>query len=108
MLGDLSRRKPVPACYQLDKAGLRHDETRIIGVARHALDPKEFAARMRARLETFVTEPLVPGVVDRRLARLHCVLINLDAVAAYTRLAEVVDQENRVLVNFFSVAPHYL
>ncbi|MDJ0883695.1 MAG: glucose-6-phosphate dehydrogenase [Desulfobacterales bacterium] len=105
VLGDLSRRKLVPALYQLDKAGLLHDETRIIGVARHALDPEAFAARMRASLETFVTEPLVPEVVDRLLARLHYVLINLDVADEYTRLAEVVDQEKRVLVNYFSVAP---
>ena len=105
VLGDLSRRKLIPSLYQLDKAGLLHADTRIIGVARHELSQEEFTGRMRESLETFVSEPLAPEVVDRLLARLHYVLINLDVADEYTRLAEVVDQENRVLINYFSVAP---
>ncbi|MEA3548972.1 MAG: glucose-6-phosphate dehydrogenase, partial [Thermodesulfobacteriota bacterium] len=35
VLGDLSRRKLIPSLYQLDIAGLLHEDTRIIGVARH-------------------------------------------------------------------------
>ena len=37
VLGDLSRRKLIPSLYQLDKAGLLDEDTRIIGVARHDL-----------------------------------------------------------------------
>ncbi len=87
VLGDLSRRKLIPSLYQLDKAGLLHDDTRIIGVARHELSQEEFAARMRESLETFVTDPLAPEVVDRLLARLHYVLINLDVADEYTRFS---------------------
>ena len=39
------------------------------------------------------------------LARLHYVLINLDVPEEYRRLDDVIDQEQRVLVNYFSVAP---
>ncbi|MDJ0667268.1 MAG: glucose-6-phosphate dehydrogenase [Desulfobacterales bacterium] len=105
VLGDLSRRKLIPSLYQLDKAGLLHDDTRIIGVARHELEQEDFVARMRESLETFVTDPLEPEVVERLLARLHYLLINLDVADEYKRLTEVVDQEKRVLINYFSVAP---
>ncbi len=105
VLGDLSRRKLIPSLYQLDRAGLLHDDSRIIGVARHDLDQAAFVARMRESLETFVGDPLDAEVVERLLARLHYILINLDAPDEYKRLTDVVDQEKRVLINYFSVAP---
>ena len=105
VLGDLSRRKLIPSLYQLDIAGLLHEDTRIIGVARHELSQEDFVARMRDSLETFVKDPLEPDVVERLLNRLHYVLINLDVPEEYSRLQEVIDQEQRVLVNYFSVAP---
>ena len=36
--GDLSRRKLLPALYQLDKSGLLSDSTRIAAVARENID----------------------------------------------------------------------
>ena len=105
VLGDLSRRKLIPSLYQLDIAGLLHEDTRIIGVARHELSQEDFVARMRDSLETFVKDSLEPDVVERLLNRLHYVLINLDVPEEYSRLQEVIDQEQRVLVNYFSVAP---
>ncbi len=105
VLGDLSRRKLIPSLYQLDKAGLLHDETRIIGVARHELSQEDFVSKMRESLETFLKEEPDQEVVERLLARLHYVLINLDVPDEYKRLGEVINQEQRVLVNYFSVAP---
>ena len=105
VLGDLSRRKLIPALYQLEKAGMLHEETRIIGVARHELEQNGFVQKVRESLNTFIKDPLESEVVERLLARMHYVLINLDVPVEYSRLQDVVDQEQRVLVNYFSVAP---
>ncbi len=105
VLGDLSRRKLIPSLYQLDRAGLLHEQTRIIGVARHDLSQDDFVAKVRESLETFVKDDLDPLVTKRLLARMLYVLINLDVPDEYIRLAEAVDQQQRVLVNYFSVAP---
>ena len=105
VLGDLSRRKLLPSLYQLDRAELLHQETRIIGVARHEITQEEFVSQMRDALETFVKEPLEANVMERLLSRLHYVLINLDVPDEYVRLREVLDQENRVFISYFSVAP---
>ncbi len=105
VLGDLSRRKLIPSLYQLDKVGLLNEETRIIGVARHELSQEDFVAKMRESLETFIKDELDQETVERLLSRLHYVLINLDVPDEYKRLGEVIDQEQRVLVNYFSVAP---
>ena len=103
-MGDLSRRKLIPALYQLDKAGLLHEESRIIGIARHEIEQLEFVDKVRESLRTFVKDPLDSEVVQRLLSRLRYVLINLDVPDEYNRLRGVVSQQ-RVLINYFSVAP---
>ena len=40
--GDLAKRKLLPALYQLDKAGLLPDSTRVAAVARENIDTVEF------------------------------------------------------------------
>ncbi len=105
VLGDLSRRKLLPSLYQLDKEGLLHPETRILGVARHELSQEEFVAKMQAALTTFVKGDLDTQVAERLLARLHYVLIHIDQPEDYKQLREIADQGKRVLVNYFSVAP---
>ncbi len=105
VLGDLSRRKLLPSLYQLDKAGLLHPDTRIIGVARHDIQQADFVSQMNDALKTFVKETLEQDVLKRLLARLHYVLINLDVPDEYVRLKDVLDQEKRVFISYFSVAP---
>ena len=105
VLGDLSRRKLLPSLYQLDKAGHLHPDTRILGVARHAISQEEFTAKMAEALDTFTKDPLIPEVKSRLLARLHYVLINIDKPDDYKALAEATNHDKRVLVNYFSVAP---
>jgi len=106
VLGDLSRRKLLPSLYQLDKEGLLHPETRILGIARHELSQEAFVAKMRDALTTFVKGDLETEVAERLLARLHYVLIHIDQPEDYTKLREIADQGQRVLVNYFSVAPN--
>ena len=40
--GDLSRRKLLPSLYQLEKAGLLHPDTTIVGVARQELTSEDY------------------------------------------------------------------
>lgn len=105
VLGDLSRRKLLPSLYELDKEGHLHPDTRILGVARHKISQEEFVAKMDEALNTFCKNGPLPDVKERLLDRLQYVLINIDQPDEYANLAQVVDQENRILVNYFSVAP---
>ena len=105
VLGDLSQRNLLPSLYQLEKAGLLHAETRVIGVARHELSQEAFLEKIRTKLQTFVREELNQEVLERLLARMRYVLINLDAPEEYSRLSAAVDPQQRVLVSYFSVAP---
>ena len=57
-LGDLSRRKLIPALYQLDQAGLLNVESRIVGVARQEHTVEELTSFVVDNLTEFVKEGL--------------------------------------------------
>ena len=76
-LGDLSRRKLLPALYQLDLEGLLHHETRIVGVARHEHSNQEFVSLVNESLNAFIlkkalacsySSSLLPGCNARPLS----------------------------------------
>ena len=105
VLGDLSRRKLLPSLYELDKSEQLHPETRIIGVARHDISQDDFVEQMDSAISTFCSSPPDPAIKARLLKRLHYVLINIDQPEEYAQLAAVTDQQQRSLVNYFSVSP---
>jgi glucose-6-phosphate 1-dehydrogenase len=105
VLGDLSQRNLLPSLYQLEKAGLLHPETRIIGAARHDLSQEAFLDQVQSKLQNFVRESLDMDTVARLLSRMRYVLINLEKTEEYKRLLDVIAPQERVFVSYFSVAP---
>ena len=53
-LGDLALRKLFPALYQLDRAGLLHDNTRILALAREPGDALTHLAHIDSQLRQYV------------------------------------------------------
>ncbi len=104
VLGDLSRRKLLPALYHLEKEGLIHKGTRIIGVARRAIGLDKFKDNVNSALNKFVKEDLDEETVKRLLSRLTYCLINLDKPEEYKALKDILDKK-RVFISYFSVAP---
>lgn len=103
--GDLARRKLLPSLYQLDKAGLIDPDTRIIGAGRDDLTSDSYMDLARESLETFMKEAVDRDVWDRFVKRLHYVRVEMTQYDQYSRLREVVDQQKRVMVNYFAVPP---
>ena len=103
--GDLTRRKLIPSLYQLEKAGLLEPASRIVGVARHDVTSDGFVEKVRDSLNTFVKETLDTAAVGALLARLRYVCVDLSDAGQYARLREVVDQNERVMVNYLAVSP---
>ena len=105
-LGDLARRKLLPALYQLDRAGLLHDASRIIGVARDGLSVSEYRQRVADSLGKFITkEPLDEAVVERFCARLSYCGIDLAELEAYAALTDHVDSSSRTVISYFATPP---
>lgn len=102
---DLARRKLLPSLYQLEKAGLIDPDTRIIGAGREHLTSDSYIDLARKSLETFMKEAVDRDVWDRLVKRLHFVRVEMIQYDQYRHLCEVVNQQKRVMVNYFAVPP---
>ena len=56
--GDLTKRKLIPALYNLKKSNLLSDNFAVIGVARAEFDTAEFRRRLRDDMDEFATEEI--------------------------------------------------
>ncbi|XPF95487.1 glucose-6-phosphate dehydrogenase [Colwellia sp. RE-S-Sl-9] len=104
-LGDLSRRKLLPALYQLDCAGLLNPESRIVGVARQEHDLKAFASLVNENLTKFVKEGLNEDVLERFLNRLVYQQLDFKETSSFNKLAKTLKGANDTRVYYFSTAP---
>jgi glucose-6-phosphate 1-dehydrogenase len=104
-LGDLSRRKLLPALYQLEVCGLINEKSRIIGVARPIHNIEEFINIVLENLNNFVKETLDEEVLARFTARLVYQQLDMKDVPAYNNLAETLSLGNKIRVYYFSTAP---
>ena len=107
-LGDLALRKLFPALYQLDGAGLLHEDTRIIALAREPGSEQEHLTFIASELRRYVgAKELDEAVVERFLARLEQLfgqlresLDDLEAqpLRGYARLPESAEVLARLVV----------
>ncbi|WP_298440381.1 glucose-6-phosphate dehydrogenase [uncultured Ferrimonas sp.] len=102
--GDLARRKLLPALYQLDRAGLLHQSTRIVGIARQQLSQDEYINLVKEALSTFLKEPLDPDSWDTFSERLFYYGTDFTDAAGYADLANHLNADN-VMVNYFATPP---
>jgi len=103
--GDLARRKLFPALYQLDKAGLLPDSTRISGVARENIDSAEFIKQTQLLLKN-VSES---GEWDEKIwvrfsRRLNYIKIDFSQKKEFSALNKwIVD--NRTVIYYLATPP---
>ncbi|MDF2178768.1 glucose-6-phosphate dehydrogenase [Aliiglaciecola sp. CAU 1673] len=102
--GDLARRKLLPSLYQLDKAGLVHADTKIIGVARNDISDQEYVALVKENIEKFTGESLCEESWGRFSAKLDYVCVDMQDINAYASLLEHVDAE-RTMVCYLATPP---
>ena len=103
--GDLARRKLLPSLYQLEVAGLLAEKTQIVGVARHELDVDGYKTLVRESLNKFIKEDLDDASLERFISRLQYCQVDMTDPEQYKRIGEVIDLDNRTMVNYFSTPP---
>lgn len=105
-LGDLARRKLLPALYQLEKAELLHQDSRVIGVARDAMSTDDYRARVRESLQQFVTKESIDEEVWQRFsAKLVYCAVDLADLEAYSALGDIADPVKRTPISYFATPP---
>jgi len=111
--GDLTKRKLIPALYNLAKGGLLPQEFAIVGVPRAPMTTEDFRQRMSRDIREHATEKVEPGLWEWFAERLHYLHGNFEDPNAYPELRktlEVVDKEHGTRGNYFyylATSPHY-
>jgi glucose-6-phosphate 1-dehydrogenase len=86
--GDLSRRKLLPALYQLERANLLHTDTRILGLGRSPMSADDFRNLVLTALEQFGGVTLEHQALLRLQRRMHYQHLNFDEAEHYGSLQE--------------------
>jgi glucose-6-phosphate 1-dehydrogenase len=111
--GDLTRRKLIPALYNLARYNLLSREFAIVGVAREPMDTEHFRAKMEANIKEFATAPVEPDLWEWFARRLYYVSGDFRDPQCYERLRDTlqgVDQEHathRNYLYYFATAPTF-
>lgn len=103
--GDLARRKLLPSLYQLEKAGHIHPDTRIIGVGCADWDKAAYTRVVKEALDTFMKEKVDDALWETLSARLEFCNLDVNDTAHFKNLAKLLDQKNRVTINYFAMPP---
>jgi glucose-6-phosphate 1-dehydrogenase len=89
--GDLTRRKLLPAIYNLAESRHLPDEFAILGVARPQIDVTAYRTQMRERVRAAEGEPLDPKKWQRIEDRLYYMSGEFDDPALYERIRRELD-----------------
>jgi glucose-6-phosphate 1-dehydrogenase len=89
--GDLSRRKLLPALYNLAHEGALPERFNLIGVSRRDMSDDEFRASAREAMQEFSRRAPDPQVLEGLLGRLQYIANPFDDVAGYAKIGEAMD-----------------
>ena len=104
-LGDLSRRKLLPALYQLEVCGLINKDSRIVGAARQEHSLEEFKNIVVENLNDFVKETIDEQVLARFINRLVYQQLDFKEASSFKKLATALANGNSARVYYFSTPP---
>ena len=104
-LGDLSRRKLLPALYQLEVCGLINKDSRIVGAARQEHSLEEFKNIVVENLNDFVKETIDEQVLARFINRLVYQQLDFKEASSFNKLATALANGNSASVYYFSTPP---
>jgi glucose-6-phosphate 1-dehydrogenase len=111
--GDLTKRKLIPALYNLKKSNLLPDNFAVIGVARAEMNDEEFRKRLSDDLHEFAPDDIDPEPWKWLEERLYYLSGDFDDDQTFVRLKEMltkVDAERKAQGNYFfylATAPDY-
>jgi len=111
--GDLTRRKLVPALYNLAKAQLLSREFAIVGISHNPMSDEDFRKKVSDDIRHYAGSDLDPGLAEWFDRRMYYLTADFDDQSLYPRLKTTLDklnQEHATRGNYFfylATAPRY-
>jgi len=111
--GDLTRRKLIPALYNLASQQLLSREFAIVGVARNPMSEDEVRSKVTEDFKQFASGTVDSDLWDWFIRRVHYINGDFDDAATYARLQDTlakVDHDHGTHGNFFfylATSPNY-
>jgi glucose-6-phosphate 1-dehydrogenase len=102
--GDLTRRKLIPALYNLAKYKLLSRDFAVVGIARSGMTTEDFRKKISDEIKEFATSPIEPDLWEWFVRRLHYMQGNFGDKALYPKLKELlakIDQDHSTHGNYF-------
>jgi len=102
--GDLTKRKLVPALYNLATGGLLSEEFAVVGVGRTPLTDEAFREQLTQDMQRFATQKVESARWDALVRRIYYLQGDLQDNGTYTRLHELLgqlDQRHNTRGNYF-------
>src|SRR6185503_18762767 len=90
--GDLTKRKLIPALYNLRKSKLLSDNFAVVGVARAEMSDDEFRSRLREDMNQFATDEIDDEEWQWLAQRLYYLSGDFDDDQTYTRIKTRVEE----------------
>ncbi len=104
--GDLTRRKLLPALYELKLSDRIKDPLHIIGFARRDWSDETLRQTMREGIQTFArTQPVDQKAMEELLSQTHYVRSTFEDLAGYQNLRKQLDDLNIPNVMFYLATP---
>jgi glucose-6-phosphate 1-dehydrogenase len=90
--GDLTRRKLIPALYNLAKLQLLSREFAIVGVAHTPMTTDEFRKKIADDMKKFVEGPVDPELAEWFVRHMHYIAGEFDDPNVYPQLKDLLDK----------------
>jgi glucose-6-phosphate 1-dehydrogenase len=90
--GDLTRRKLIPALYNLAKSDLLSREFAVVGIARSEMSNEQFRSKISEDMKKYASDGIDPDLWEWFVRRLYYVRGNFDDKTLYARLKELLEK----------------
>jgi glucose-6-phosphate 1-dehydrogenase len=111
--GDLTKRKLVPALYNLAAEGLLPENWCMIGVAGTEFSDAAYREKLREDMRQFASGPVRPELLEALLSRVHYLTGDFENPNTYVELGDLIDKlvtEQKAAPNvcfYLAVAPRF-
>ncbi|MGA9812460.1 MAG: glucose-6-phosphate dehydrogenase [Terriglobales bacterium] len=93
--GDLTRRKLIPALYNLAKNDLLSQDFAVIGVSRSPLSDEDFRSKASEDIKEFATDKVDPAIWESFVRRLYYLSGDMSDKKLYLELKDLLDKVDR-------------